>query len=150
SAYRDPANDTRQEDAVHAPYADATSLADRVQEFEAGAVPAMEELGTLWRAALLGGLVLLGIGLALLLPEARFSPPTGAPAGGPAPDEGPTFPAPRPAEQRLGRGVGWWEVAWLLACMALSSAWCVTASRELSAFWDEPFYMLLGLTRWQT
>jgi Dolichyl-phosphate-mannose-protein mannosyltransferase len=42
------------------------------------------------------------------------------------------------------------DVAWLLAWMALSSAWCLTAARDLSATFDEPFYLRAGLNSWRT
>jgi hypothetical protein len=42
------------------------------------------------------------------------------------------------------------DVAWLLAWAALSSAWCLTAARDLSATFDEPFYMRTGLGSWRT
>ena len=39
---------------------------------------------------------------------------------------------------------------WLLACGLISSVWCVTAARELSATYDEPGYLRLGLERWRS
>jgi hypothetical protein len=42
------------------------------------------------------------------------------------------------------------DVAWLFAWAALSSAWCLTADRDLSAAFDEPFYLRAGLTSWRT
>jgi hypothetical protein len=42
------------------------------------------------------------------------------------------------------------DVAWLLVWAALSSAWCLTAARDLSATFDEPFYLRAGLTSWRT
>ena len=42
------------------------------------------------------------------------------------------------------------DVAWLLVWGALSSAWCLTAARELSATFDEPFYLRAGLNSWRT
>ncbi len=38
----------------------------------------------------------------------------------------------------------------LLLAALLSSAWCVTAGRELSATFDEPTYLQEGLARWRT
>lgn len=37
-----------------------------------------------------------------------------------------------------------------LLCAAISSAWCVTSSRALSATIDEPFYLRAGLDYWRT
>ena len=37
------------------------------------------------------------------------------------------------------------DVAWLLLWGALSSAWCLSAARELSAGFDEPYYLRWGL-----
>jgi hypothetical protein len=42
------------------------------------------------------------------------------------------------------------DVAWLVVWMALSSAWCLTAARDLSATFDEPFYLRAGLNSWRT
>ena len=42
------------------------------------------------------------------------------------------------------------DVAWLLLWIALSSAWCLTAARDLSATFDEPFYLRAGLNSWRT
>ena len=42
------------------------------------------------------------------------------------------------------------DVAWLLVWAALSSAWCLSASRELSAAFDEPYYLRWGVTSWRT
>jgi hypothetical protein len=42
------------------------------------------------------------------------------------------------------------DLGWLLAVIAVSSLWCVTASRRLSATFDEPTYIRLGLESWHT
>jgi hypothetical protein len=42
------------------------------------------------------------------------------------------------------------EGVWLLVAMIASSLWCVTASARLSATFDEPTYITLGLESWQT
>lgn len=42
------------------------------------------------------------------------------------------------------------DVAWLLMWATLSSAWCLTAARDLSATFDEPFYARVGLQTWRT
>jgi hypothetical protein len=42
------------------------------------------------------------------------------------------------------------DVAWLLVWAALSSAWCLSAARDLSATFDEPFYLRAGLNSWRT
>lgn len=42
------------------------------------------------------------------------------------------------------------DVGWLLVWGALSSAWCLTAARDLSATFDEPFYLRAGLHSWRT
>jgi hypothetical protein len=39
---------------------------------------------------------------------------------------------------------------WLVLCIALSSAWCVTAGRRLGVTFDEPTYVAVGLERWRT
>jgi hypothetical protein len=51
--------------------------------------------------------------------------------------------------------MGWckgrlWEGSWLLFWIAASSAWCVSASARLSATFDEPTYITLGLQSWRT
>ena len=48
------------------------------------------------------------------------------------------------------RGGRWHNLLWLLACGALSSAWCLTAGRQLGATFDEPVYITRGLEGWQT
>ena len=42
------------------------------------------------------------------------------------------------------------DVAWLLLWMALSSAWCLTAARDLSAVFDEPNNLRWGVMSWRT
>src|SRR5579875_506144 len=42
------------------------------------------------------------------------------------------------------------ESAWLSVCLFASSLWCVTASARLSATFDEPTYISLGLESWRT
>lgn len=42
------------------------------------------------------------------------------------------------------------EGGWLLFCVIASSAWCVSASARLSATFDEPTYITLGLDYWRT
>lgn len=51
--------------------------------------------------------------------------------------------------------VGWWkgrllDSGWLLFWIIASSAWCVTASTRLSATFDEPTYIRLGMESWRT
>ena len=41
------------------------------------------------------------------------------------------------------------DVGWLLGFGALSAWWCLTAARELSATFDEPTYLRLGLEHWR-
>src|SRR5262249_14360497 len=41
------------------------------------------------------------------------------------------------------------DVAWLLVWAALSSAWCLTASRELSAAFDGTYNLRWGVTSWR-
>lgn len=43
-----------------------------------------------------------------------------------------------------------WEGGWLLVCIIASSIWCVTASGRLSATFDEPTYITLGVESWRT
>src|SRR5689334_13265469 len=40
--------------------------------------------------------------------------------------------------------------AWLILLGIASSAWCLTAARDLSATFDEPFYMRTGLESWRS
>ncbi len=42
------------------------------------------------------------------------------------------------------------DLAWLLVCGLASSAWCVTAARELGGTYDEPVYLHCGLEHWRT
>jgi hypothetical protein len=42
------------------------------------------------------------------------------------------------------------DVAWLLLWGVLSSAWCLSASRELSATFDEGLYLRWGVTSWRS
>ena len=42
------------------------------------------------------------------------------------------------------------DVAWLLLWGALSSAWCLSAARDLSAGFDEPYYLRWGLESFRT
>jgi hypothetical protein len=44
-------------------------------------------------------------------------------------------------------GLDW---LWLLACCALSAAWCVTAAAQIGPTFDEPFYLRAGLEHWRT
>ena len=50
-------------------------------------------------------------------------------------------------DRRMGRLL---EVGWLLFWIIASSAWCVSASARLSATFDEPTYITLGLDYWHT
>src|SRR5262245_27335586 len=47
---------------------------------------------------------------------------------------------------RLGQRYG---VCWLALCLLASSAWCITAARQLGATFDEPTYVATGLDRWR-
>ncbi len=42
------------------------------------------------------------------------------------------------------------DFLWLLLVGVASSAWCLTAGRELGATFDEPFYVAKGLEAWRT
>jgi hypothetical protein len=42
------------------------------------------------------------------------------------------------------------DLCWLLAWIAASSAWCLSASVRLSATFDEPTYLEAGLQHWRT
>jgi hypothetical protein len=42
------------------------------------------------------------------------------------------------------------DFLWLFAFAAASSAWCLTASTQLGATFDEPFYIKAGLATWRT
>jgi hypothetical protein len=44
----------------------------------------------------------------------------------------------------------WFDACWFLACLLASSAWCITAARQLSATFDEPLYVERGLESWRT
>jgi hypothetical protein len=43
-----------------------------------------------------------------------------------------------------------WDVLWFLVWAIASSVWCVTAAGQLSATFDEPFYIGHGLEHWRT
>lgn len=43
-----------------------------------------------------------------------------------------------------------WDVLWLLLWGVASTTWCITASARLSATFDEPTYVRLGLESWRT
>jgi hypothetical protein len=47
-------------------------------------------------------------------------------------------------------GGRWQNLVWLLVCGILSSAWCVTAGRQIGATFDEPVYIARGLEGWRT
>src|SRR5438093_9115885 len=55
----------------------------------------------------------------------------------------------REARMERQRG-GRLDVAWFLVCAVASSAWCVTAAKQLGATADEPPYLKMGLERWRT
>lgn len=42
------------------------------------------------------------------------------------------------------------DLVWLLVVGVCSSVWCLAASRELGATFDEPFYVAQGLESWRT
>lgn len=44
----------------------------------------------------------------------------------------------------------WFDACWLLICLAVSSAWCLSSARQLSATFDEPLYLERGLERWRS
>jgi len=44
----------------------------------------------------------------------------------------------------------WIDVAWLFLWVGLSSLWIVTAARELSATFDEPFYLKSSMQSWRS
>jgi hypothetical protein len=44
----------------------------------------------------------------------------------------------------------WFDGAWLVLCVVTGSVWCVAASPRLSATFDEPTYVRLGLESWHT
>jgi hypothetical protein len=44
----------------------------------------------------------------------------------------------------------WFDGCWLACCLLASSAWCLSAARELSATFDEPLYIERGLERWRS
>lgn len=43
-----------------------------------------------------------------------------------------------------------WDILWVVLWLCLSSVWCVSAARQLSATFDEPFYLEQGLSAWRT
>jgi hypothetical protein len=49
-----------------------------------------------------------------------------------------------------GRGEKLFDWLWFLLWALASSAWCVTAAARLSATFDEPLYVSLGLEHWRT
>ena len=52
----------------------------------------------------------------------------------------------RPRDRRTSL----FDVSWLLFFGALSAGWCVTAAQALSATFDEPTYLRLGLEHWRS
>lgn len=52
--------------------------------------------------------------------------------------------------ERARRGGGVSDWLWFLAWGVASSIWCVTAASQLSATFDEPFYVASGLEFWRT
>ncbi len=42
------------------------------------------------------------------------------------------------------------DLLWFLVCVSCSLGWCLSASQELSATFDEPTYLAEGLNRWHT
>ncbi len=44
----------------------------------------------------------------------------------------------------------WPDVCWLLFWAGVSSLWCLSAANQMSATFDEPFYVNAGLERWRT
>jgi hypothetical protein len=55
--------------------------------------------------------------------------------------------APRNAAAYPPRMGDW---LWLLACVLLSSAWCLSAGARLGVTFDEPIYVTTGLADWQS
>lgn len=53
-------------------------------------------------------------------------------------------------EQARQRSPLLFDLVWLLAWGVASSAWCVSASRELGGTFDEPVYLTLGLEHWRS
>ncbi len=53
-------------------------------------------------------------------------------------------------DERSSGRAGRCDWLWVLTCIALSSMWCVTAARQLSATFDETIYLNVGLDRWHT
>ena len=43
-----------------------------------------------------------------------------------------------------------WDALWLVVWGVASSAWCLSAAGQLSATFDEPVYLSLGLQRWRS
>jgi hypothetical protein len=52
--------------------------------------------------------------------------------------------------EQVRRGARIFDWLWLLFWGVVSSAWCVTAAGQLSATFDEPLYVHLGLDGWRT
>ena len=55
-----------------------------------------------------------------------------------------------PADDQITGRVSWHEWGWVLTCATLSSIWIVSADQRLSATFDEPVYLSVGLQRWRT
>lgn len=53
-------------------------------------------------------------------------------------------------DQAISRREALVDWAWLLLVGVLSTIWCLTAARELSATFDEPTYLRCGLEHWRT
>jgi len=63
-----------------------------------------------------------------------------------------SFARPKGKETAIDprRGARLLDTVWLLVCVTASTAWCVTAAGHLSATFDEPLYLRLGLDAWRT
>jgi hypothetical protein len=48
-----------------------------------------------------------------------------------------------------GKKAWWADWAWFLAFAALSSAWCISAARQIGPTFDEPLYIARGLECWR-
>ncbi|MDX2170907.1 MAG: glycosyltransferase family 39 protein [Deltaproteobacteria bacterium] len=55
---------------------------------------------------------------------------------------------PRSGDDSTSRTPRLGDWLWLLACLLLSSAWCLSAGTRLGATFDEPLYLRTGLADW--
>lgn len=58
--------------------------------------------------------------------------------------------SPQRSPTMITRSRPWLDRAWLILCLLFATVWCVTASAQLSATFDEPNYVSNGLEGWRS